>query len=324
MTSATGHPRPADPGPADADAAGERIPVRRPQAVVRHLTGALTDRVASPAAEARTLAAAAAEVPVGRLITAPDLTESQLDVLAGWLRRRLAGEPLQHLTGRAAFRHLDLRIGPGAFVPRPETEVMVGWCLDRVRALPVREEPFVLVDLCTGSGAIAVALADELTGAHADPVLPVQIHAVELSAEALAWAERNLTGTGVHLHAGDLRDALPELDGRCDLVVCNPPYIPLEAWESVPAEVRDHDPDLALFSGPDGLDAWRVLAHTAHRLLKPGGLLAGEHADLQGEAVPRLLLDHGGWGSVRDHLDLTGRARFTTATKLGEDEPREI
>ncbi|MGJ3509147.1 peptide chain release factor N(5)-glutamine methyltransferase [Enemella sp. A6] len=295
-----------------------------PNQLVRRLTQELSGVVASPAAEARTLVAAVTGLTPAQLLTAPALTPEHIDRLDELVARRRSGIPLQHLTGRAPFRYLELQIGPGAFIPRPETEVMVEWCLARVRELPSRQEPIVVVDLCTGSGAIAAALADELTGDRADPPLPVEIHAVELSPEALAWAERNLAGTGVHLHAGDLRDALPELDGRCDLVVCNPPYIPLEAWESVPAEVRDHDPDLALFSGADGLDAWRVLADTAHRLLSTGGHLAGEHADLQGEAVPRLLLDHGGWTAVRDHLDLTGRARFTTATKLGEDESREI
>lgn len=274
----------------------------------------------SPAAEARLLVAHVLGVPAKQLWTAGQATRDQQQELARYVERRLAGEPIQHLTGRAPFRYLELAVGPGAFIPRPETEVMVGWCLEQVRAMPAEDESLIVVDLCTGSGAIAAALADELTGANADPVRDVEIHAVELSNEALEWAERNLAGTGVHLHSDDLAEALPELSGRCALVVCNPPYIPLESWEGVPAEVRDHDPTMALFSGLDGLDAWRVLASTAHRLLRTDGVLAGEHADVQGESVPALLVAHGGWGQVRDHDDLTGRSRFTTARKLSKDD----
>jgi release factor glutamine methyltransferase len=139
------------------------------------------------------------------------------------------------------------------------------------------------------------------------------VHAVELDEPAYRWAERNLDGTGVDLRLGDAFTAFDDLLGRVHVVVCNPPYVPLEAWESVAPEARDHDPHLALFSGQDGLDAIRRLAVRAAELLRPGGLLGVEHADVQGEAVPEVLAATGRWTDVRDHRDLAGRPRFTTA-----------
>ena len=164
------------------------------------------------------------------------------------------------------------------------------------------------MDLCTGSGAIALAVATEVPEAR--------VHALELDEAALAWATRNLAGSGVDLRQGDLAGAAqtwPELCGAVDVVVCNPPYVPLEAWESVAAEARDHDPHLALFSGDDGLDAIRVLERVAARLLRPGGALGLEHADVQGESAPGGLVASGRWSHVVDHRDLAGRPRFTTA-----------
>ncbi|WP_183101572.1 N5-glutamine methyltransferase family protein, partial [Nocardioides pelophilus] len=145
----------------------------------------------------------------------------------------------------------------------------------------------IVVDLCTGSGAIAKAIADEVPTAV--------VHAVELDERAHAWAERNLAGTGVDLRQGDFRTAFDDLLGTVDVVVCNPPYVPLEAWESVAVEARDHDPHLALFSGPDGLDAIRALAVRAADLLRPGGVVAVEHADAQGESAPAVFASEGRW-----------------------------
>ena len=139
------------------------------------------------------------------------------------------------------------------------------------------------------------------------------MHAVELDPPAYAWAQRNLAGTGVDVRQGDLATAFDDLLGQVDVVVCNPPYVPLEAWESVAPEARDHDPHLALFSGADGLDAIRVLAVRAAELLRPGGVVGVEHADVQGESVPDVFAATGRWTEVRDHEDLTGRARYTTA-----------
>jgi release factor glutamine methyltransferase len=231
-------------------------------------------------------------------------SDDQRRTYAELVARRAAREPLQHLTGTAAFRYRELFVGPGVFVPRPETEVMVGWILERIADV---KSPLV-VDLCSGSGAIAGAVATE----RPDAV----VHAVELSAEACVWARRNLAGTGATLHEGDIDGALPELDGTVDAVISNPPYIPLTAWESVTAEVRDHDPALALWSGDDGLDEIKVVATTAARLLKPGGWFGCEHADVQGESAPAVFAATGDFTEVRDQLDLAGRHRFTTGRRV--------
>jgi release factor glutamine methyltransferase len=231
-------------------------------------------------------------------------TADQEAQYAALLARRAQREPLQHLTGTAAFRYRDLVVGPGVFVPRPETEVLVGWILDRIADV---ENPLV-VDLCSGSGAIAGAVATERPDST--------VHAVELSAEACVWARRNLAETGATLHEGDIDGCLPELDGQVDAVISNPPYIPLTAWESVTAEVRDHDPALALWSGDDGLDEIKVVAATAGRLLKPGGWFGCEHADVQGESAPAVFASTGMFTEVRDQLDLAGRHRFATGRRV--------
>ena len=196
---------------------------------------------------------------------------------------------------------VELAVGPGVFVPRPETELLAGWAVEQAG---LHDEP-VVVDLCTGSGAVARSVAHEVPAAR--------VHAVELDPAAHAWAERNLLGTGVDLRLGDMATELEELAGTVDVVVCNPPYVPLEAWESVAPEARDHDPHLALFSGDDGLDALRVLERRAAVLLRPGGVLGAEHADVQGSSAPDVLSASGRWRDVRDHRDLAGRARFVTA-----------
>jgi len=233
----------------------------------------------------------------------PLLDEVAPETLARYdalVARRATREPLQHLTGEAWFRHVRLEVGPGVFTPRPETELLAGWAIEESR-----DDQLIVVDLCTGSGAIAKALADEVPG--------TVIHAVELDELAYQYAARNLAGTGVDLRLGDAFTAFDDLLGQVHVVVCNPPYVPLDAWESVAPEARDHDPHLALFSGDDGLDAIRRLAVRAAELLRPGGVLGVEHADVQGEAVPAVLTATGRWTEVRDHRDLAGRPRFTTA-----------
>jgi release factor glutamine methyltransferase len=221
------------------------------------------------------------------------------------IRRRADREPLQHLTGWAYFRHVELEVGPGVFVPRPETELLAGWAIEAAQAVEHTNRTCRVVDLCTGSGAIAKAVADEVPDAD--------VHAVELDEAAHGWAARNLAGTGVDLRHGDMALAFDDLAGTVDVVVCNPPYIPLEAWESVAPEARDHDPHLALFSGDDGLVAMRVLAERAAVLLRPGGVVGAEHADAQGESAPAVFRATGRWADVADHRDLAGRPRFTTA-----------
>jgi release factor glutamine methyltransferase len=267
--------------------------------------------VASPEHDAAELLAHVLGTTRGRLALAGSVDPRLVKQLDALLARRAAREPLQHLTGTAGFRYVELAVGPGVFVPRPETELLAGWAVEaalEVAAGRFAGEPErapVVVDLCTGSGAIALSVAHEVPGA--------EVHAVELDPGAVAWAERNLAGSGVHLVRGDLADALPELDGTVDVVVCNPPYIPLEAWESVAPEVRDHDPATALWSGADGLDAMRDLERTASRLLRVGGVVGAEHADAQGVSAPGVFSATGRWRDVRDHQDLAGRDRYLTA-----------
>ncbi|MDN4174306.1 peptide chain release factor N(5)-glutamine methyltransferase [Nocardioides sp. SOB77] len=261
--------------------------------------------VASPEHDAAELLAHVLGTTRGRLVLVDEVPTPAAEEYAALVARRAAREPLQHLTGSAWFRHVELAVGPGVFVPRPETELLAGWAVDRAAALVTEGRTPVVVDLCTGSGAIARSLAHEVPQAV--------VHAVELDEAAHRWAERNLAGTGVDLRQGDLATAFDDLAGSVDVVVCNPPYIPLEAWESVAPEARDHDPHLALFSGDDGLDAMRVLERRAALLLRPGGEVGAEHADVQGESAPAVFSATGRWTEVRDHRDLAGRARFLTA-----------
>jgi release factor glutamine methyltransferase len=261
--------------------------------------------VASPAHDAAELLAHVLGGTRAGLALVDRVAPTDVAAYSALILRRAAREPLQHLTGVAWFRHVELAVGPGVFVPRPETELLAGWAIEACRGLTAP----VVVDLCTGSGAIAKAVKDEAP--HAD------VHAVELSEDAVAWAARNLAGTGVDLRQGDLATAFDDLLGAVDVVVCNPPYIPLEAWESVAVEARDHDPDLALFSGQDGLDALRVLERRAAVLLRPGGVVGAEHADEQGEVAPAVFSATGRWLDVRDHRDLAGRDRYLTARLRG-------
>ncbi len=257
--------------------------------------------VPSPSYDAEELLAHTLGVSRSRLMSVDEVEPAAAERFRRLIARRAAREPLQHLTGSAGFRHVELAVGPGVFVPRPETELLAGWAIAEALARP---DP-VVVDLCTGSGAIAAAVVDEVPRAR--------VHAVELDESALGWAERNLAGSGVDLRHGSMADAFADLDAGVDVVVCNPPYIPLEAWESVAPEARDHDPHLALFSGADGLDAFRVLEVTARRLLRPGGVVGAEHADVQGGSAPEIFLRDGRWHDVEDHRDLAGRPRFVTA-----------
>jgi release factor glutamine methyltransferase len=228
------------------------------------------------------------------------------------IARREAREPLQHITGRAYFRYLELAVGPGVFVPRQETEVMTGWAIEQLAAMDVARP--VVADLGTGSGAIALSIAQEVPGAV--------VHAVEADPLARQWAERNIAGVAaaaphtagrVILHGADFASALTELDGQVDLVVSNPPYIPVGAW--VPPEVGEYDPATALWGGADGLAAVRVVDATARRLLRSGGLVAVEHGAPQGPAVYWVFAEENGWRDTRNHIDLAGRDRFVTAVR---------
>jgi release factor glutamine methyltransferase len=316
--------------------------------------------VESPRAEAELIAAHVHGVRRTELHTVPD---ASFDARF-WegIGRRSAREPLQHITGRAYFRYLELEVGPGVFVPRPETEVMTGWAIDRLQEMDVAEP--VVVDLGTGSGVIALAIAQEVPRAR--------VHAVEADPIARGWTEKNVarvastapyTRGRVTLHSADFTGAdftgadvtgadvtgadvtgadvtgadvtragrsgadfagpgvtapgaLGELAGQADLVISNPPYIPLGA--TVPPEVGEYDPPAALWSGADGLDAIRAVERAARRLLRPGGMVAVEHGAFQGAAVYWVFCEEAGWRDTRNHKDLARRDRFVTATWPGE------
>ncbi|MCK9896107.1 peptide chain release factor N(5)-glutamine methyltransferase [Frankia sp. AgB32] len=273
--------------------------------------------VASPRANAEQLAAFVLDVHRSRLVLVTELPAAAAERFAELVRRRAARAPLQHLTGVAGFRYLDLAVGPGVFVPRPETESVVGWAIDWLRnragaGAGAGAGP-VCVDLCAGSGAIALSLASEVPGA--------QVHAVEVDAAALAWLRRNVTASGraVEVHEADVRAeppaSLARLAGSVDLVVSNPPYLPDADRAAVEPEVGEHDPALALWGGPDGLDVVRSVMELAARLLRPGGGLVVEHADGHGAAAVALARADGRWTDIGDHPDLAGRDRFITARR---------
>jgi release factor glutamine methyltransferase len=228
---------------------------------------------------------------------------SQVEEFEALVSKRAERFPLQHLTGFAHFRRLTLKVGPGVFVPRPETEVVTQIAVDALKASGSPEP--IAVDLATGSGAIALSLAVEVPNA--------KVFAIELSADALKYTKQNFAALAPDavLVQGDLAEAFPELNGTVDVLVSNPPYIPDEMIPIYP-EVHLHDPSLALYGGADGLDVVRKVDEAARRLLRPGGSLIIEHADMQGEAVRELLLASG-WRQVRTHRDLVGRDRATTA-----------
>jgi release factor glutamine methyltransferase len=260
--------------------------------------------VESPRVDAELLLAHVLGTSRTGLLTLDAVPDDAAARFAALLDQRADRVPLQHLTGRAPFRHLELAVGPGVFVPRPETEALVGWALERLAGLGVP----VVVDLGTGSGAIALSIAHEHPGSR--------VHAVERDPVAIEWTRANAAAfPAVDVLPGDMTDPalLSDLDGTVDLVVSNPPYVPDGA--RVPREVADHDPPLALWGGPDGLDVVRGLLRTAARLLRPGGWLGIEHADQQGSALPALVRAHGAFADVADHPDLTGRPRFTTARR---------
>ena len=240
------------------------------------------------------------------------LTAAQRERLAELVSSRVDRVPLQHLTGLAPFRSIELRVGPGVFIPRPETEVVAQFAIDALAAAPTADP--LAVDLCTGSGAIAISLAREVPTAR--------VWAVEKSVDAHAWAVENVVALGdgrVELVLGDLADFAPgrlapeALESAVHVVVSNPPYVP-DAMVPRDPEVRDHDPELALYGGEDGLDVIRVISGVARRLLVDGGSLVLEHAEGQGAAI-RELLARDGWRAAATHRDLTGRDRATTALK---------
>lgn len=261
--------------------------------------------VASPRFDAESLVAHGLGVPRGRLMPARPVGRSALDALRALVARRAAREPLQHLLGTAVLGPVEVAVGPGVFTPRPETELLLEWGLAALRGTA---SPLV-VDLCTGSGALALAFA----AARPDAA----VHAVEVDPAALAWARRNVAAHGdrVVLHVADVRapGLLAALAGRVDLLVCNPPYVP--DGTPVPPEVAEWDPAVAVFGGPDGLAVIRAVAPRAATVLRPGGALAVEHDDTHAETVPALLRATPGLVDVAEHTDLNGRPRYATARR---------
>jgi release factor glutamine methyltransferase len=266
--------------------------------------------VASPRTDAELLAAHVLGVERSRLWLVREFTDDQLVAYRKLIDRRAARVPLQYLLGTAPMGPIEVEVGPGVFIPRPETELLYEWAVAQVRTLRAP----VVVDLCTGTAALALAIA------HTRP--DAEVHAVELDPRALRWAQRNAErraaagDTPVTLHSGDVTapGVLAEQSGEVDLVVANPPYIPADA--GLAPEVARHDPHLALFSGPDGLDVIRGMIPTVARLLKPGAAVGIEHDDSHGDAVASLLSAHG-FTEVVAHDDLAGKPRYVTARLAG-------
>jgi release factor glutamine methyltransferase len=247
------------------------------------------------------------------------ISEDELEEFIQFVAFRSARVPLQHLTGKAAFRRIEIAVGPGVLIPRPETELLVDKAIDFVRDI---SEP-VIVDLCSGSAAMSVSLAIEIPCS--------EVHALEFVDEAFAWGQKTvrdhvaeiaMVGSIMSLHHGDVRGCegreLKSLAGKVDVIVANPPYIPSAAIPRDP-EVFQYEPHEALFGGEDGMEFVSAIISAAKVLLKPGGLLVLEHGDNQGEdgipSVPKVLRASGVFTSVSDHNDLAGRPRFTTGVR---------
>ena len=321
---------------------GGRVTVRDVLFDAEHRLSAV--RVPSPSVDAAELVAFALGTTRSRLFLQDAVTAEEKVRIEQLLTRRLSRVPLQHIIGKVGFRRIELEVGPGVFIPRPETELVTEAGLRALAEQP--EDRRIAVDLCSGSGAIAISLATEVPGSH--------VHAVELSNEAVEWTRRNVAAHAdriaaagstidvVHADAmtvADPGEPLASLVGTVAVVVTNPPYVPNQMVPREP-EVRDHEPKMALYGGDDGLDVVRGVLRTTAALLRPGGLVAIEHADVQGVAagasgVPgvaqsmvadaalaaRLGVSEGQpvFRSVTDRIDLNGLPRFTLARRTGEE-----
>lgn len=256
--------------------------------------------VSSPQVDAEELAAHLLGVPRMRLRfaeMAPGFASRYLDLVA----QRVQRIPLQHLTGNAAFGPIEVSVGPGVFIPRPETESLYAWAAGEL------EPRATVVELCAGSGALAIALS------HDEPT--ARIIAVELDEMALTYTRRNAAGTPVEVIRADVTAPalLTELDGAVDLIVANPPYIPADA--ELEPEVAQHDPPLALFGGANGLSVIMPIVTAAGRLLAPGGSIGIEHDDTNGDGTCELFTASGLFDDVMQRHDLAGRPRFVTARR---------
>jgi release factor glutamine methyltransferase len=263
---------------------------------VRQVSAALAAAgLESPEADARTLVSFACGLPFGQLGFGGGLTADQQRILDQAVAERLRGKPLQHITGQAHFRTISVHVGPGVFIPRPETEILAGWAIAQIKP------DWRVVELCAGSGAISLAIAAEAK--------PAQQWALERSPEAFQYLLQNLEGTSIWPVQADMLDGLLELNGTIDLVVANPPYL---AFGAPLASDVLHDPAEALFCGPDPLAAIGIVTGVARRLLKPGGVLGCEHGDDQADQVCAIFA-RAGFVDISAHQDLTGRARFVVA-----------
>ncbi|MBY6414015.1 peptide chain release factor N(5)-glutamine methyltransferase [Rhodococcus sp. BP-252] len=267
--------------------------------------------VPSARVDAELLASHIVGVERGRLGLVPLVEPEIIDAYMKTVEQRAKRIPLQYITGTTALGNIDVEVGPGVFVPRPETELLLGWALAFLERVDTK--PPVVVDLCTGSGALALAVANARPDA--------EVHAVEIDPPALAWARRNADlraeqgDTPITLHHGDVTDRtlLTDLDGRVDLIVSNPPYIPLGA--ELEPEVVDHDPHRALFGGADGLSVIEPMIGTIARLLRVGGAAGVEHDDSHGRQVAELFERRRIFAGVEEHPDLAGRPRFVVASR---------
>jgi release factor glutamine methyltransferase len=256
-----------------------------------------------------------------QLVLLDEISNEQVAAFQELVNLRATRIPLQHIIGRAAFRHIEVNVGEGVLTPRPETELLVDAAIAHIDTAIANQK--VVVDLCSGSAALSISLAIELA--------PAQVYALEYEDAAFAWGERNAAeyqneitsnNSSLELVKGDVVGCetreLKHLVGQADIVVSNPPYIPLWAVPRDP-EVHLHEPAAALYGGEDGMQFVGAVIDAAFALLKPGGLVAIEHGDLQGEtgevSVPRALREHGGFVNVQDHLDLAQRPRYTTGVR---------
>ena len=273
----------------------------------------------SPRNDAELLLAHVLKVDRRELIKLETMTADSFVAYMALIKKRCRREPLQHLTGQAYFRHLTLQVGKGVFIPRPETELLVQAGLEQLAKI---DSPKLAVDLCSGSGAIALSLALESPN--------TTVHAVEVSGDAFSWLEKNVSayaeqlariGSSVITYNDDATEekVLEEFAGQVDVVISNPPYIP-DAMIPREPEVREHDPALALFGGEDGLNIARKVAHVAAHLLAPGGMFGMEHADVQNQSAIQLLEQSSNhnqplWTNIVDRHDYNELPRFVTATR---------